>query len=313
MPLSKLQQALLAQQSQAAYNAARKKSGMNKQAKEESLKHSQKEKRAMKKVRQARKDREAAAEAEKAGTTTAAEGMEVEGDDGLVVIDGAKAPSIPADGGGGMDIDEAQPAKPKKTKAQSKKGGKNPNQLPVVPFDKSDTILLLGEANFSFSTSLLLPPHELPPHQILATSYDTERECYLKYPDAEGNVTKLREAGVKVEFKVDAGNLEKCKAVGKGRWSRVIFNFPHAGMSLQYEEDIILTTRGWNHRPRSKYPYQPTPTSPYPPIRRSCPYHRPALRPTQPQWQEKRNQTAPRKFETSISAIQTTSQRERIG
>lgn len=218
----------MAQQSQAAITAARKKSGMNKQAKEESLKHTVKEKRAMKKMRQARKDREA--EVEKGVVTQGGE------EDGMVVIDGPDRPTIALDQG--MDVDEAVEAKAgKKTKSSSKtktngKGGKNPNQLPVVPFDKSDTILLLGEANFSFSSSLLLPPHELLPHQILATSYDTERECYLKYPDGEANVSKLREAGVKVEFKVDAGNLEKCKAVGKGRWSRVIFNFPHAGMSI---------------------------------------------------------------------------------
>jgi 25S rRNA (uracil2634-N3)-methyltransferase len=206
MPLSKLQQALLAQQSQSAYVAARKKSGTHKQQKEESLKHSQKEKKVLKKVRQARRPVEEEGE------------KQVEGD-GMVVIDDSNRPSI--------DLEQEKPKK----KSKKTKQGTNPNQLPVVPFTSTDTILLLGEANFSYTLSLIAPPHSIPTHQMLATSYDTERECYLKYPDGEANVTKLREAGVKVEFKVDAGNLEKCKAVGKGRWSRVIFNFPHAGMS----------------------------------------------------------------------------------
>ena len=216
MPLSKLQQALKAQQSQEAYNAARKKSSINKSAKEESLKRSSKEKRVLKKVRQATRVEPVAANAES-----------VQGgdDDGLVVINDSNRPTV--------DLD----IQVQKTK-NKKKQGTNPNQLPVVPFTVTDTILLLGEANFSYSLSLV-NHHGIPSHQMLATSYDSERECYLKYPDGEANVKALREAGVKVEFKVDAGNLEKCKAVGKGRWSRVIFNFPHAGMSLSIPLDSI--------------------------------------------------------------------------
>ena len=222
MPLSKLQQALLAQQSQAAYIAARKKSGTHKAQKEESLKHSQKEKKVLKKVRQARKP-------------VQPEGEEAEGD-GMVVIDDSNRPSL----------DDVR--KEPKKKSKKSKQGTNPNQLPVVPFNSTDTILLLGEANFSYTLSLIAEPHNIPVHQLLATSYDTERECYLKYPDGEGNVKKLRDAGVKVEFKVDAGNLEKCKAVGKGRWSRVIFNFPHAGMYpllllMTRENEKKLTTQ----------------------------------------------------------------------
>jgi 25S rRNA (uracil2634-N3)-methyltransferase len=103
----------------------------------------------------------------------------------------------------------------------------------TIPFARDDTILLLGEANFSFSHSLLLPPHSHPAHQICATSYDSETVCYEKYPDAKGLVGELRELGVKVGFGVDAGELGKSwKVVGKGkRWSRVIFNFPHVGGS----------------------------------------------------------------------------------
>lgn len=103
---------------------------------------------------------------------------------------------------------------------------------PTIPFDSLDTILLLGEANFSFALSLVLPPHSHPAHQLCATSYDSEDVCYSKYGDARTNVDKLREKGVKVGFGVDAGHLEGSKLVGKGRrWSRVIFNFPHAGQS----------------------------------------------------------------------------------
>lgn len=115
------------------------------------------------------------------------------------------------------------------TKSKAKK------KPPTIPFDKQDTILLLGEANFSFSLSLLREPHNVPAHQILATVYDSERTTLEKYPDAAENIRLLKEEGVRVEFGVDAGALEKCKAVGKGRrWSRVIFNFPHVGTCAIY-------------------------------------------------------------------------------
>lgn len=210
MPLSKLQQALKAQQSKAAYDAYKKKSGQHKKEKEESLKHTPKEKKSMKRARQAHRPVE-----------------EVDAGSGeMVVID----PSMIK-----PDFVNDEGEKPMRlSRKQQKKANMNPNQAPVVPFDKFDTILLLGEANFSYALSLLAEPHSMPAHQMLATSYDTEKECYLKYPDGEGNIKQLREKGVKVEFRVDAGNLEKCKAVGKGRWSKVIFNFPHAGKLLPH-------------------------------------------------------------------------------
>lgn len=98
----------------------------------------------------------------------------------------------------------------------------------IIPFTPDDTILLLGEANFSFALSLITH-HRHPAYQVLATSYDSEKVCFEKYPDAKDIVRELQEKGVGVEFGVDGGALEKCKKVGKGRWSRVIMNFPHAG------------------------------------------------------------------------------------
>lgn len=107
--------------------------------------------------------------------------------------------------------------------------GPAPGRFPVIPFDAADTILLLGEANFSFALSLITH-HAHPPRQLLATAFDPEPTILAKYPDAGANLARLRAAGVRVAFGVDAGALEKSKAVGKGRrWSRVIFNFPHAG------------------------------------------------------------------------------------
>lgn len=105
----------------------------------------------------------------------------------------------------------------------------------TYPFDETDTILLVGEGDFTYTLSILSPPHNHPAHRVLATAYDSEEECYSKHPAAEEAVTKIRALGARVEFKLDAGAIERCKAVGKAKsWSRIVFNFPHAG---QYSSD----------------------------------------------------------------------------
>ena len=103
----------------------------------------------------------------------------------------------------------------------------------TIPFDRQDTILLLGEANFSYALSIIQPPFSHPPHQLCATTYDSEAICHSKYPDARENIEELRREGVVLGFEVDAGNLQGSKVVRHGpRWSRIIFNFPHVGVSF---------------------------------------------------------------------------------
>lgn len=111
---------------------------------------------------------------------------------------------------------------------------------PTIPFRPTDTILLIGEGNFSFSRALVdmdlaqvyadtTEPTHVIPSNITATSYDSEAECYEKYADAKEIVNQLRERGVEVVFGVDATKLS-AKQLGKRRlYDRVIWNFPHAG------------------------------------------------------------------------------------
>jgi 25S rRNA (uracil2634-N3)-methyltransferase len=103
----------------------------------------------------------------------------------------------------------------------------------TVPFFPTNHILLIGEGNFSFARALVHdPPAELeslPAANVTATAFDSEAECYAKYPDAEEIVQSLRSKGVKVLFGVDATKLEKCSALKGRRWDRIVFNFPHAG------------------------------------------------------------------------------------
>ena len=93
--------------------------------------------------------------------------------------------------------------------------------------------MLIGEGNFSFSRALVVDEPgdlaQLPASNVTATAYDSEEECYAKYPDAEAIVTDLRERGVHVLFGVDATRLDKISALKNKKWDKIVWNFPHAG------------------------------------------------------------------------------------
>lgn len=124
----------------------------------------------------------------------------------------------------------------------------------TMPFARDDSILLVGEGNFSFTLALLSPPHNHPPHQILATSYDTESDVYDKYPDARAIIAQIRaKAGLHADrilaFGVDAGALHKCESVTGSRkddprrWSKVWFGFPHVGAGHKDEQRNVLANQ----------------------------------------------------------------------
>jgi 25S rRNA (uracil2634-N3)-methyltransferase len=96
-------------------------------------------------------------------------------------------------------------------------------------YEFNDRILLVGEGNFSFARSLV----ENVVHggdNIIATCYDNEDVLYKKYEgEAKENIQVIKELGGTVLFEVDATQLDKCKAIKNAKFSKIIFNFPHAG------------------------------------------------------------------------------------
>ena len=116
------------------------------------------------------------------------------------------------------------------------KGKASPaNRIPpaIIPLKATDRILLIGEGNFSFTRSLVIDPptalQYLPPANITATAYDSEEECYEKYPGSQEVVQSLREKNVEVIFSVDATRLEKHATLKTRRYDKIVWNFPHAG------------------------------------------------------------------------------------
>ncbi|XP_071490103.1 ferredoxin-fold anticodon-binding domain-containing protein 1-like [Diadema antillarum] len=89
------------------------------------------------------------------------------------------------------------------------------------------SILLLGEANFSFSTSLR---RMLPETVAMVTSCLQSLDRIAKDdPLIERNIQILKEADVQVLFEVDATKLDQCKSLDGILFDAVVFNFPHVG------------------------------------------------------------------------------------
>ncbi|XP_018345568.1 PREDICTED: mitochondrial ribosome-associated GTPase 2 isoform X2 [Trachymyrmex septentrionalis] len=100
-------------------------------------------------------------------------------------------------------------------------------------FNKNDSVLLIGEGNFSFSAALLRQNLNI---ELIATCYEsgTNQEA------AERNVDYLQSNGICVLFDVDATKLEECLSLKSRRFDKIIFNFPHAGGKMRIERNRDL-------------------------------------------------------------------------
>lgn len=146
----------------------------------------------------------------------------------------AKRPKTKASGCNPYSKAPAASTKSQSSLRKPSNGAKPP--LPLVPFSSTDRILSCGEGDFSFSRSLV-SVHGCT--HMVATSYDTVSTLRSKYPQAASNLAALEaEENCIVRHGVDATKLGKPgvaegagggKAVKKGGFDRVVFNFPHVG------------------------------------------------------------------------------------
>ncbi|ORZ01850.1 hypothetical protein BCR41DRAFT_313764 [Lobosporangium transversale] len=116
------------------------------------------------------------------------------------------------------------------------------SKLPPPPYNDQDTILLVGEANFSFAKSLALEILNRG-DTMTATTLDSFSTMTEKYTEAQENVKELEEAGATVLFEVDATKLDKIKSFKGKRFSKIIFNFPHAGASIKDQHRNIISNQ----------------------------------------------------------------------
>lgn len=132
-----------------------------------------------------------------------------------------------------------------------KGGGKQKKQLQphlhktFIPFESTETLLLVGEGDFSFACSIVKQAF-IDPANLIATSYDSKEELFEKYPTVEDNLKYLKEEGVQVLHDVDALNMAhslklptNAKKATAGLFSPnkklnyIMFNFPHTGRGMK--------------------------------------------------------------------------------
>jgi 25S rRNA (uracil2634-N3)-methyltransferase len=140
------------------------------------------------------------------------------------------------------------PANASKTSKTSKKKPKvtepgtpvQASQMHTVPFGEYEHILLVGEGDFSFTSSLVV---EHGCANVTATSYDSESEVLEKYPNFEGIRDELSGLSppVPVHHSIDASKLSTYKELhctredddddneGRNGWDVICFMFPHTG------------------------------------------------------------------------------------
>lgn len=101
---------------------------------------------------------------------------------------------------------------------------------PVIPFSPEDSILLVGEGDLSFATSII-EHHDC--ENVTATVLEKDKaELLEKYPHAAENIAKIEAQGGRVVYGVDARKMGPYARKGKdpeGTMERIIFNFPHVG------------------------------------------------------------------------------------
>ncbi|KAG9294571.1 hypothetical protein G9A89_008050 [Geosiphon pyriformis] len=125
-----------------------------------------------------------------------------------------------------------------------KLGKKGHHQKPLLPppYSSDDSILLIGEGNFSFARSLAEDVLNTG-HLITATACDSEKIVYEKYGNASEHIKLLQEFGAKVFFEVDGTQLEKFKTLKGKRFDKIVFNFPHTGSGIKDKDRNILANQ----------------------------------------------------------------------
>ncbi|KAI9261154.1 hypothetical protein BY458DRAFT_515973 [Sporodiniella umbellata] len=118
---------------------------------------------------------------------------------------------------------------------------KNTNVRPKPSIELEDKILLIGEGNFSFASSIAENYLSGGAEGMTATCFDSEETLYQKYEEAKDNVELIREFGGTVMFDVDGTDLPK--EIRKGKYTKIIFNFPHSGAGIKDQDRNVIANQ----------------------------------------------------------------------
>jgi len=126
------------------------------------------------------------------------------------------------------------------SKKQSAEDAALPKQYKkIMPYNNpSDTVLLVGEGNFSFAVAIV---HFGP--LVSATCLDSQKVLMEKYPDAKDHTEYLVESGARVIYDVDCTKLASYKPLKNARFNKIVFNFPHAGKGIKDKDRNIASNQ----------------------------------------------------------------------
>ncbi|KAJ2008749.1 hypothetical protein GGI04_001023 [Coemansia thaxteri] len=126
------------------------------------------------------------------------------------------------------------------------KGGRGSNKKrkrgPYFPYRKHNTILLIGEGNFSFASSIAKRLGSGV--NVVATAYDSEQIVAQKYSgDAAKHIAEFESFGGTVLYDIDGTALEGHSELRGKRFTHIVFNFPHAGAGIKDQVRNIQTNQ----------------------------------------------------------------------
>ncbi|MFT3986876.1 class I SAM-dependent methyltransferase [Aestuariivirga sp.] len=113
----------------------------------------------------------------------------------------------------------------------------NPNPIKIGNYTNKQKILLVGEGDFTFASSLASKLGSRS--NIVATSYDKEREVKEKYPETSIHaINALKMSGALVFHGIDATRLNDYEDIllnpsSIKLFDVIVFNFPHVGGSTK--------------------------------------------------------------------------------
>nr|CAJ26363.1 hypothetical protein [Brachypodium sylvaticum] len=108
----------------------------------------------------------------------------------------------------------------------------------VGQYSSAQSILLVGEGDFSFS--LALATGFGSGSNLVATSLDCFDTLKKKYSRAELNLAKLKNMGATILHGVNAKTMKLHADLKTRKFDRVVFNFPHAGFRGKEDQMHVI-------------------------------------------------------------------------
>ncbi|XP_042518309.1 uncharacterized protein At4g26485-like [Macadamia integrifolia] len=105
----------------------------------------------------------------------------------------------------------------------------------VKHYSSSHKMLLVGEGDFSFSACLARAFGSAK--NMISTSLDSEEMLMVKHPTAKANLKELKKLGCIILHELDCHTMTDHPFLKFMKFDRIIFNFPHAGLQYQWEEN----------------------------------------------------------------------------